>query len=102
MPPWSWIAAIVDRRDRNGLIVVSIHSASRCPPSVVTSSPTTTSNESPRSRAIARPATGAAPSFVRSGGSIPILGAFAQRSIPTVLSGFDHAPQPRALLAVGG
>ena len=37
--------------------------------------------------AIAR-ATGNDPLFVRSGGSIPILGAFAARGIPTVLSGF--------------
>jgi acetylornithine deacetylase/succinyl-diaminopimelate desuccinylase-like protein len=42
--------------------------------------------------ALARDAIGRAtrstPLFVRSGGSIPILGALAQRSIPTVLSGF--------------
>jgi acetylornithine deacetylase/succinyl-diaminopimelate desuccinylase-like protein len=33
-------------------------------------------------------AAGAQPLFVRTGGSIPILGAFAKRGIPTVLSGF--------------
>jgi acetylornithine deacetylase/succinyl-diaminopimelate desuccinylase-like protein len=33
-------------------------------------------------------ATGKDPLFVRSGGSIPILGALADRGIPTVLSGF--------------
>ncbi len=33
-------------------------------------------------------ATGMHPLYVRSGGSIPILGALAQRGIPTVLSGF--------------
>jgi acetylornithine deacetylase/succinyl-diaminopimelate desuccinylase-like protein len=33
-------------------------------------------------------ATGSEPLFVRSGGSIPILGALAERGIPTVLSGF--------------
>ena len=33
-------------------------------------------------------AAGTQPLFVRTGGSIPILGAFAQRGIPTVLSGF--------------
>ena len=33
-------------------------------------------------------ATGTHPLYVRSGGSIPILGALAQRGIPTVLSGF--------------
>jgi acetylornithine deacetylase/succinyl-diaminopimelate desuccinylase-like protein len=33
-------------------------------------------------------ATGSRPLFVRSGGSIPILGALAHRDIPTVLSGF--------------
>jgi acetylornithine deacetylase/succinyl-diaminopimelate desuccinylase-like protein len=37
--------------------------------------------------AIAR-ATGMEPLFVRTGGAIPILAAFAQRGIPTVLSGF--------------
>jgi len=34
-------------------------------------------------------ATGTQPLYVRSGGSIPILGALAQRGIPTVLSGFS-------------
>ena len=38
--------------------------------------------------AVAR-ATGVQPLYVRSGGSIPILGALAQRGIPTVLSGFS-------------
>jgi acetylornithine deacetylase/succinyl-diaminopimelate desuccinylase-like protein len=33
-------------------------------------------------------AAGSKPLFIRSGGSIPILGALAQRNIPTVLSGF--------------
>jgi acetylornithine deacetylase/succinyl-diaminopimelate desuccinylase-like protein len=33
-------------------------------------------------------AAGTLPLFTRSGGSIPILGAFAKRGIPTVLSGF--------------
>jgi acetylornithine deacetylase/succinyl-diaminopimelate desuccinylase-like protein len=33
-------------------------------------------------------AAGARPLFVRTGGSIPILGALAERGIPTVLSGF--------------
>ena len=33
-------------------------------------------------------AAGTPPLFTRSGGSIPILGAFAKRGIPTVLSGF--------------
>ena len=33
-------------------------------------------------------AVGARPLFVRTGGSIPILGALARRGIPTVLSGF--------------
>jgi acetylornithine deacetylase/succinyl-diaminopimelate desuccinylase-like protein len=47
--------------------------------------------------AIAR-ATGMRPLFVRTGGSIPILGGLAQRGIPTVLTGFAldsdgiHAP----------
>ena len=33
-------------------------------------------------------AAGSEPLFVRTGGSIPILGALAKRGIPTVLSGF--------------
>jgi len=43
-------------------------------------------------------ATGVKPALVRSGGSIPILAAFAERRIPTILSGFMlpedalHAP----------
>ena len=40
-------------------------------------------------RAAIAEATGMQPLYVRSGGSIPILGAFAQRGIPTVLSGFS-------------
>ncbi|HLF70420.1 MAG TPA: M20/M25/M40 family metallo-hydrolase, partial [Actinomycetota bacterium] len=39
-------------------------------------------------------ATGVKPAFVRSGGSIPILAAFADRGIPTILSGFG-LPQDR-------
>ena len=39
-------------------------------------------------RAAIERATGKDPLFVRSGGSIPILGALADRGIPTVLSGF--------------
>jgi acetylornithine deacetylase/succinyl-diaminopimelate desuccinylase-like protein len=48
-------------------------------------------------RALER-ATGVAPAVVRSGGSIPILAAFAERGIPTVVGGFAlpddriHAP----------
>jgi acetylornithine deacetylase/succinyl-diaminopimelate desuccinylase-like protein len=48
-------------------------------------------------RALER-ATGSAPVIVRSGGSIPILSAFAARGIPTVVGGFAlpedriHAP----------
>jgi acetylornithine deacetylase/succinyl-diaminopimelate desuccinylase-like protein len=34
-------------------------------------------------------AAGTCPLFVRTGGSIPILGALAQRGIPTILSGFS-------------
>jgi succinyl-diaminopimelate desuccinylase len=43
-------------------------------------------------------ACGVAPALIRSGGSIPVLAAFAQRNIPTILSGFTlpedafHAP----------
>jgi acetylornithine deacetylase/succinyl-diaminopimelate desuccinylase-like protein len=43
-------------------------------------------------------ACGAAPALIRSGGSIPVLAAFADRGIPTILSGFVlvddnlHAP----------
>ena len=43
-------------------------------------------------------ACGAAPALIRSGGSIPVLAAFAERGIPTILSGFTgpednfHAP----------
>jgi acetylornithine deacetylase/succinyl-diaminopimelate desuccinylase-like protein len=48
-------------------------------------------------RALER-ATGVAPAVVRSGGSIPILAAFAERGIPTIVGGFGlpddriHAP----------
>jgi acetylornithine deacetylase/succinyl-diaminopimelate desuccinylase-like protein len=48
-------------------------------------------------RALER-ATGVAPVVVRSGGSIPILAAFAERGIPTIVGGFAlpedriHAP----------
>ena len=77
MPPWSWISAIVERSERNGLIGVSIQSASRCPPSVVTSSPTTTSNDRPRSRAMARPATAAS---MRSWSVIAITSSSVLRS----------------------
>jgi acetylornithine deacetylase/succinyl-diaminopimelate desuccinylase-like protein len=47
---------------------------------------------------------GASPLLVRSGGTLPILGALAARGIPTVLTGFDlpegniHAPNERLLL----
>ncbi|MFN2594907.1 MAG: M20/M25/M40 family metallo-hydrolase [Actinomycetota bacterium] len=43
-------------------------------------------------------ACGAAPALIRTGGSLPVLAAFAQRNIPTILSGFTlpqdafHAP----------
>jgi acetylornithine deacetylase/succinyl-diaminopimelate desuccinylase-like protein len=43
-------------------------------------------------------ACGATPALIRSGGSIPVLAAFAERGIPTILSGFTgsednfHAP----------
>jgi len=43
-------------------------------------------------------ATGAAPAFVRTGGSIPVVAEFAAKGIPTVVSGFNlpdddiHAP----------
>jgi acetylornithine deacetylase/succinyl-diaminopimelate desuccinylase-like protein len=47
---------------------------------------------------------GVSPLLVRSGGTLPILGALADRGIPTVLTGFDlpegniHAPNERLLL----
>jgi acetylornithine deacetylase/succinyl-diaminopimelate desuccinylase-like protein len=47
---------------------------------------------------------GVSPLLVRSGGTLPILGALANRGIPTVLTGFDlpegniHAPNERLLL----
>jgi acetylornithine deacetylase/succinyl-diaminopimelate desuccinylase-like protein len=49
-------------------------------------------------RAALERATGIAPAVVRSGGSIPILAAFANRGIPTIVCGFAlpddriHAP----------
>ena len=48
-------------------------------------------------RALAR-ATGTDPALVRSGGTLPILAAFAERGIPAIVSGFSlpddalHAP----------
>lgn len=51
-------------------------------------------------RAVGRPA-----ALVRTGGSIPVLSAFAERGIPTVLSGFSlpddnmHAPNERIAIA---
>lgn len=49
-------------------------------------------------RAALTEACGVAPALIRSGGSIPVLAVFAQRNIPTILSGFTlpedafHAP----------
>jgi acetylornithine deacetylase/succinyl-diaminopimelate desuccinylase-like protein len=51
-------------------------------------------------RALGRPA-----ALVRTGGSIPVLSAFAERGIPTILSGFSlsddnlHAPNERFAIA---
>ena len=88
-PPWSWIAAIVERSDWSGFTRSVRKRPSRWPPRVVTSSPTTTWARRPRSREIARAASAAS---IRSWSVIAMTSRSVERSTWSRISTIPAVP----------